>query len=83
MKFGIYSIKDEKVGKFGSFFADQSDVSAQRGFAMAVNSGDGVMNYAPADFTLFIIGEFDNEKGVIVPEPFPRMLVSGSDVFGK
>lgn len=79
----VFAIKDEKVGKFGNIFTDQSDVAAVRGFSMAVNSGEGLMNYAPADFGLYYVGNYDNEKGILVSEPYPRLLVSGSDVFGK
>lgn len=80
MKYPIYSYRDIKVG-FGMPMVDQNDASALRGFAFAVNGRDGIMNFSPADFELYKIGEFDTEKGTIEPAT-PEFMVSGSSVRG-
>ena len=80
MKYPMYSYRDVKVG-FGSPICDMSDQSAVRGFAYAINNKDGMMNFSPKDFDLYKVGMFDTEKGVIVPEKVPVLVVSGMSVF--
>lgn len=80
MKYPIYSIRDNKVG-FMMPTCDQSDSSAIRNFSFAINGKEGIMNYSPADFDLYRIGEFDDEKGTIIP-CVPENIVSGVSVFG-
>lgn len=64
MTYGIYSFRDNKT-QFGQIWCDSSDEAAKRGFAMMINNGDGIMGFAPSDFDLFKIGEFDSEDGQI------------------
>ena len=80
MKYNIYSIRDKKVG-FGFPHVDQSDTSAIRGFAYAVNQ-EGLMNYSPDDFELYRIGVFDTDKGTVVSVDIPELIVSASSVIG-
>lgn len=80
MKYPIISYKDNKVG-FMPPQCEQSEVAAIRGFSYALNSKDGIMNFAPSDFDLYKVGFFDTETGLI--EAFtPVMLCSGSSVYG-
>lgn len=81
MKYPMYSIKDAKVG-FTPPTCDQSDQSAIRGFGLAVNNGDGVMNYSPNDFDLYKVGEFDSEKGTI-EKMIPEFIVSASSLVNE
>lgn len=80
MKYPIYTYRDLKVG-FMPVQCDQSDQSAIRGFSYAINGQTGMMNFAPKDFDLYKVGEFDTETGVIEP-CVPTLLVSGASVFG-
>lgn len=79
MKYPMYSIRDVKVG-FMPPTCDQSDQSAIRNFAYAIN-GDGIMNYSPKDFDLFKVGEFDAEKGTITA-CLPENICDGISVYG-
>lgn len=81
MKYPIISYRDKKVG-FSPPQCEQSETAAIRGFAYAINSRDGMMNFAPNDYELYKIGSFDTDTGLIVPESIPVLLVSGSSVFG-
>lgn len=81
MKYPIYSMRDSKVG-FGTPFVETSDVTAQRGFAFAINNKDGIMGFSPSDFDLYRLGWFDTESGQIGSEDVPFFIVSGSSVFG-
>lgn len=80
MKYPIYSYKDQKVG-FMPIQCDQSDQTAIRGFAYAINAKEGMMNFAPKDFDLYKVGVFDCETGAIEP-CVPVLLASGGSVYG-
>lgn len=81
MKYPIYCIRDQKVGFQPQLLLEQSDQAAIRGFSYAINGNDGLMNYSPSDFDLFKVGEFDNEKGELIP-CVPENIVSGVSVYG-
>lgn len=80
MKCPIYTYRDNKTG-FGTPVFEMNDQSAIRGFSYRINS-PGLMNFAAADFDLYKIGVFDSDKGTIVAEPVPVLIVSGSSVIG-
>ena len=79
MKYPIYSIRDVKVG-FGAPSIDINDQSRIRGFAYSVNQ-EGIMNFKPKDYDLYKVGEFDTDKGIIIPEKIPKLMASGVDVY--
>lgn len=78
MKYPMYCYRDLKVG-FMMPQCDQSDQSAIRGFSFAINSHDNMMNFAPQDFDLYKIGEFDTDSGTVVACT-PVLIVSGINV---
>lgn len=80
MKYPMYSYRDVKVG-FMPPQCDQSDQSAIRGFSFAINGNNGMMNFAPKDFDLYKVGEFDTDKGT-VKACMPELICSGVDVYG-
>lgn len=80
MIYPIYCVRDNKVGFQPQMLVEQNDASAMRGFKYAVNA-EGLMNYSPSDFDLYKIGEFDTEKGSLVP-CIPVNICSGSSVIG-
>lgn len=80
MIYPVYSYRDKKVG-FMMPQCDQSDQSAMRGFAFAINQSEGIMNFAPGDFDLYKIGEFDTEKGTVIGCT-PELICSGDNVYG-
>lgn len=79
MKYPMFAIRDSKVG-FLPPTCDQSEQSAIRNFAYAINS-DGVMHFSPKDFDLFKVGEFDAEKGSIT-SCLPVNICDGLSVYG-
>lgn len=81
MKYPMYSYRDSKVG-FMPPQCDQSDAAAIRGFSYAVNGNNGMMGFAPQDFDLYKVGEFDTDKGTIKIMT-PVLVVSGMSVFNE
>ena len=61
---------------------DQNESTAVRGFAFAINNGDGIMNYSPSDFELYEVGKFDSESGKLIPNDSPVFIVAGNSVVG-
>lgn len=73
----IYSVRDINVG-FNAPFVDINDEVAKRGFAYAVNNTD-MIGFRPSDFDLFCIGEFDKDKGMIVPYDLPELVIHATE----
>lgn len=64
MKLPIFAIRDAKTG-FLSPTVDMNDPAAIRNFEHAVRNSGSLMNSHPQDYSLFRIGEFDNETGEV------------------
>lgn len=80
MKYPMFSMRDEKVG-FGQPMVHMSEEVARRDFAYKINQPDSMMGFAPKDFSLYRVGEFDTDSAKIVP-CLPEFVCSGTDVFG-
>lgn len=69
MIYQIYSIRDELSG-FQSIFLHQNDALALRDFQAACSSLPGdltPMRFRPTDFSLYHLGSFHTDIGVIQP----------------
>lgn len=73
----IYSIKDNVSGFTQPTF-ELYEPAALRNFSFAVNQS-GMMNFKPEDYSLWHVGTFDSETGVIDPVD-PKLIVHGSEV---
>lgn len=66
MKVFVYNIYDEKAGAFLRPFFMPSMAAARRAVATIVNGEeDHIFKTNPSDFTLFEIGEYDDNTGLI------------------
>ena len=66
-KLGMYSVFDSKAEQFTPPFSAGNDALAVRVFSGACSEPTHDFHRHAEDFTLFKVGEFDQEKGVIVP----------------
>ena len=82
MKYPVYSYRDSAAMAFGQPIVEQNEFTAIRGFKYAVNGREGVMNFSPKDYDLYKIGEFDVEKGELIPI-MPELVCSGMSVVGE
>lgn len=82
MKYGIYSMRDKHVG-FTEPRIFMNDKVAVRNFAAAVNNSPAGsdLGFAPGDFDLYKLGEFDMDTGMF-NTGVPEFIVSGSSVYG-
>lgn len=79
MKYGIYCIRDSLVG-FMTPTLDQSDASAMRNFAMALDASkrdSSLMAFKPEHFDLYKLGIFDTETGAIDLVPYRDPICCG------
>lgn len=78
MKFGVYVIKDTKVG-FMRPFVQPNDAVAVREFTNIVNDGSSLISVNYKDMELYKLGTFDDNTGII--ESKVEYLVKAVDVF--
>lgn len=81
MKKVLVVMLDRKAG-FGDPSAQINDEIAIRQFGYAVNNSQ-IPNYAPADFELYKIGEYDDANASIEMFDKPIMIASGLEMIGK
>lgn len=67
MKKNAYAVYDSKAKFFTAPFFCANDMVALRLFAGAVCDPATDLHKFPADYTLFRVGEYDDEKGELVP----------------
>lgn len=82
MKYPVMSIRD-KYTTFMQPNIDQSIEAAKRGFAYAINNQPGIMQFAPSDYDLYQIGEFDSVTGRIEPVEPIVFICNGVEVFNE
>ncbi len=80
MNTSIYCIKDEIAEIFLPPITFNRDNEAIRMFANCVNSPNHSFAKNPADYTLYKVGDFDNNKGSVKPEAKQIKLASGEDL---
>lgn len=82
MNFGVYAVRDLKVG-FQSVTIQPNDATAVRGFESTVLSSDSVLFTHSEDFSLFKLGEFDQDSGRLIPLDLPVQLIEASACLRK
>lgn len=82
MKFGIYAVRDVKVG-FQSVSVQSNDAVAVRGFESAVINSDSILFTHAEDFSLYKLGEFDVDSGRLIPLDLPVQLIEASACLKK
>ena len=70
----IFSVYDSAVGSYLTPFFAPSKGAALRSFRDAVNNRDHQFNKYAADYTLFELGEFDDNNGSVVMLSTPLSL---------
>ena len=74
MKQNVYSIYDSKAEVFNPPIFLHKDGEAIRAFDQICNDPESDFNKWPGDYTLFRIGEWDNETGLLTPLGTPKSL---------
>lgn len=80
MKLVLCSIFDSAVENFSPPFCVRATGLALRDFTREANNPSSRISQSPKDFTLFNLGVFDDEAGVVTMHTAPIRLVSGHEV---
>lgn len=75
-----YAIFDQKVGLWALPIPAQNHDDAIRAFTGQVNSPDSRLHMFSEDFSLWHVGEFDQEAGVLIGPGQPEHLVTAVTV---
>lgn len=74
MKFKIFSIYDSKAQQFNTPIFLAQEGQAIRAFDDLCNNKDSEVSKHPEDYTIFAIGEFDDDNGLVTPLTTPKSL---------
>lgn len=78
MKRAIFAVFDAKAAAFLDPIVTHNEATAVRMFGSAVADPRHDFGRFPEDYTLFHVGSFDSESGVIESAGGPRSVVLGS-----
>ena len=70
----VYSVYDNAAGAYLPPFTQQNDAMAIRIVQGMVNDGRSIFSQSPADFSVFYLGEYDDENGMFTQDAPPKML---------
>lgn len=76
MKLSVYSVRDSKADCYMVPFFVSNDAVALRMIANASCDSESMLSANSEDFSLYSIGEFDSDSGVILPLPAPKFMSS-------
>jgi hypothetical protein len=79
MKYKIFAIFDSKVGAFTLPSFCQTTSQAIRGFSDLVKDSGHAFSKHPADYTLFELGEYEDESGSFNGLSTPHSVSIGID----
>ena len=74
----VFSVRDQMVGFNDPFIAVNQQV-AERDFTNVVNNPNGRIYLNPNHYDLYRIGDFDTEKGILIPSE-PELILTGMSV---
>ena len=83
MKQKVFAVYDSKAEVYTPPFYMVKTPEAIRAFAYQVNQPGNDFNRFPADYTLFEIGAFDNETGLLTPLGTPKSLGLAQEYIGE
>lgn len=79
MELRIYAVHDAAVAAYLTPFFCRTAAEAIRSFEAAVNAPDTRFNQAPADYTLFEIGTYEDNSGILTPHKTHQPLGKAID----
>lgn len=80
MRYLVCSVFDAKVGAYMAPFNMRSRGEAIRSFESACRDEKMPFGAYPADYRLFLLGEYDDETGVFInSSPGPQPLIGAGD----
>lgn len=75
----VCAVKDSAADAFGRPFFVPTIGLAMRSFIDEVNNRESPFNAHPDDYTLYEIGDFDDNSGALVSLETPRQVMRGKE----
>jgi len=76
VRHGLFSVRDRAAAAFLPPFVLHSDAMAIREFGHAARIPDHKFCLHPQDFSLYKLGHYDDETGLLIAFPEPQFLAS-------
>lgn len=80
MKISIYSVMDNKLSAFMTPFFSHNDETAKRSILVALSHPESAIAVSPEDYDLYKLGVFDDESGLIDPDPTPVFVARAANL---
>lgn len=81
MTYPVYAIRDIKEG-FGVPRLNLNDEMMKRQFGYEINQEGTLLQYAPQDYELYRIGQYDTNNGRMLADDVSTYICNGTDVYG-
>lgn len=75
MRKKAYTVRDSKAEVFHNPWYQTTHGEAERSFKAMVNNKETMVGKYPEDYDLYYMGEFDDEKGIIISLETPQHIV--------
>lgn len=82
MRLNVYSVYDVAAGAYARPFFSQSDGEALRSFCDIAVDAEHPIGKHPEDYSLFRVGQWDDNKGKLVGEA-PECLSTGMEAVAR
>lgn len=76
----MYSMRDMKGEIFHPPFFKKTHGEAERDFKTLVNDDKSMVNKYPEDYDLYYVGEYDDQRGIVVPLDTPQHVTKAVTV---
>lgn len=77
MKKVICSVRDSAADVYASPFTSQNINTAMRDFAHACRDQQSQLSKNPEDFALYLLGEFEDDTGILIPVA-PKLVANAT-----
>lgn len=75
-KLNLYAVHDSKAGMYNRPMPSTNDQTAIRGFIAQAINPESDIHKNQYDYSLFRIGQYDEESSIITPETPPEFLIN-------
>lgn len=83
MQLKVYSIRDRKTEVYNTPFFQKSHGEAERSFTSMSMDTKSTINMYPEDYDLYYIGEYDTDKGLLIPLDSPLHVSKAIEVIDR
>jgi len=70
----MFAVKDLKAEGFNTPFFQPTFGLAERSFKEATKDNQSFLSKTPEDFSLYFLGEFNQQTGLLTPEQNPKKI---------